>query len=210
MSPSGRCCRKSRPSSSRSLNLGNNRIRKAGYLYQNSAFWASSGKMFSAPAPQNRFSTASVKSRHCVDQSRCPLYPQKRTCRGNSWMSALCQKRTFTSSPPPGGTSTGSSFTPVDRPCAYLLCISRTLLTGKVLRHLQSWRFAALDRSGARGPLSAQRYPTGQRRHRSQRQYVMQGGNPATPAMAFEPMTMPRHNGRRRNERERFRLAHKR
>ena len=26
---------------------------------------------------------------------RCPLYPQKRTLRGNSWMSALCQKQTF-------------------------------------------------------------------------------------------------------------------
>jgi len=36
-----------------------------------------------------------VKSRHEDLNSRCPLYPQKRTLSGDSWMSALCQKQTF-------------------------------------------------------------------------------------------------------------------
>jgi hypothetical protein len=36
-----------------------------------------------------------VKSRHRSASSQCPLFPQKRTLVGESWMSALCQKRTF-------------------------------------------------------------------------------------------------------------------
>jgi hypothetical protein len=35
-----------------------------------------------------------VKSRHDTLKSPCPLYPQKRTLRGDNSMSALCQKRT--------------------------------------------------------------------------------------------------------------------
>ena len=37
----------------------------------------------------------SVISGHDGANMRCPLYPQKRTLEGASWMSALCQKRTF-------------------------------------------------------------------------------------------------------------------
>ena len=36
-----------------------------------------------------------VISGHCITSVRCPLYPQKRTLPGASWMSALCQKRTL-------------------------------------------------------------------------------------------------------------------
>jgi hypothetical protein len=32
-----------------------------------------------------------VKSRHRIRSASCPLYPQKRTLAGDSWMSALCQ-----------------------------------------------------------------------------------------------------------------------
>jgi hypothetical protein len=35
-----------------------------------------------------------VKSGHCIRQTRCLLYPQKRTWPGDSSMSALCQKQT--------------------------------------------------------------------------------------------------------------------
>jgi hypothetical protein len=35
-----------------------------------------------------------VKSRHFSGSLRCPLFPRKRTLLGDSWMSALCQKRT--------------------------------------------------------------------------------------------------------------------
>src|SRR5215472_8279642 len=35
------------------------------------------------------------QKRHCPVSGRCPLYPQKRTLTGNSWMSASCQKRTL-------------------------------------------------------------------------------------------------------------------
>jgi hypothetical protein len=35
-----------------------------------------------------------VKSGHGQMSDRCPLYSQKRTLPGDSWMSALCQKRT--------------------------------------------------------------------------------------------------------------------
>jgi hypothetical protein len=35
-----------------------------------------------------------VKSRHCLDQSGCPLYPRKLTSMSAIAMSALCQKRT--------------------------------------------------------------------------------------------------------------------
>jgi hypothetical protein len=33
-----------------------------------------------------------VKSGHRNGSAECPLYPQKRTLLGTSWMSALCQK----------------------------------------------------------------------------------------------------------------------
>src|SRR5215469_10352257 len=40
-----------------------------------------------------------VKSRHCSTSAQCPLYPQKRTSElTRVMMSALCQKRTFTTS----------------------------------------------------------------------------------------------------------------
>jgi hypothetical protein len=36
-----------------------------------------------------------VKSGHCITSASCPLYPRKQTLAGDSWMSALCQQRTF-------------------------------------------------------------------------------------------------------------------
>src|SRR5262249_61584891 len=36
-----------------------------------------------------------VKSRHSAEETRCPLYPQKRTLVERVEMSAKCQKQTF-------------------------------------------------------------------------------------------------------------------
>jgi hypothetical protein len=37
----------------------------------------------------------SINSGHGALKTRCPLYPQKRTLADRTWMSALCQKQTF-------------------------------------------------------------------------------------------------------------------
>src|ERR1700720_3086560 len=38
-----------------------------------------------APIITSPFSTPSVKSRHCIDRTGCPLYPQKRTSLSAAW-----------------------------------------------------------------------------------------------------------------------------
>jgi hypothetical protein len=80
-------------------------------------------------------------------------------------MSAKCQKWTFTSSAPPGKRERHTFLPLLSRQLAHsgrpALRTPSTYFSNssdrKVHKHLQSWRSAALDRSGAGEPSSAQR-----------------------------------------------------